>query len=55
MLQDMDHMEASWLLQVKVRTFDQLEQNKICDLTVISVGIVTLIVRYDMIVNLCLM
>jgi len=55
MLQDMDHMEASRVLYVKVRTFDQLEQSKICVLTVISVGIVTLIVRYDIIVTVCFM
>ena len=55
MLQDMDHMEASRVFYVKVRTFDQLEQSKICVLTVISVGIVTLIVRYNMIVSVCFM
>jgi len=53
MLQDMDHMEASGVCYVKVGTFDQLEQSKICVLTVISVGIVTLIVHCDMIVSLC--
>jgi len=47
----MDHMEASQVFYVKVRTFDQLEQSKICILTVISVGIVTLIVRYHVIVS----
>jgi len=51
----MDHMEASRVSYVKVRTFDQLEQSKISVLTVISVGIVTLIVRYDMIVSVCFM
>jgi len=35
--------------------FDQLEQSKICVLPVISVGIVTLIVQYDMIVSVCFM
>jgi hypothetical protein len=53
MLQDMDHMESSRVLYVKVRMFDQLEHSKICVLTVISVAIVTLIVRYDMIVSIC--
>jgi hypothetical protein len=53
MLQDMDHMEASRVFYVKVRTFDQLQQSKICVLTVSSVGIVTLIVRYDIIVSVC--
>jgi hypothetical protein len=51
----MDHMEASRVFYVKVRTFDQLEQNKICVLTVLSAGIVTLFVRYDMIVSVCFM
>jgi len=55
MLQDMDHMEASRVFYVKVRTFDQLEPSKICVLTVISVGIVTLIVRHDMKVSECFM
>ena len=48
-------MEASRVIYVKVPTFDQLEQSKICVLTVISVAMVTLIVRYDMIVSVCLM
>jgi len=49
----MDHMEATRILYVKVCMFDQLEQNKIWVLTVISDGIATLIVRYDMIVSAC--
>jgi hypothetical protein len=55
MLQDMDHMEASRVFYVNVRTFDQLKQSKSCVLTVISVGIVTLIVRCHMIVSVCFM
>jgi hypothetical protein len=55
MLQDMDHVDASRVIYVKVRTFDQLEETKICVLTVISGGIVTLIVHYDMIVGVCFM
>jgi len=51
----MDHMEAGRVIDVKVRTFDQLEQSKICVLTFISVGKVTLSVRYDMIVTVCFM
>jgi len=51
----MDHMVASRVFYVKVCTFDQLEQSEICVLTVISVGIVTLIVLYDMIVSVCFM
>jgi len=53
MLQDMDHMEASWVFYVKVHTFVQLEQSKICILTVISFGIVTLTVQHDMIGSMC--
>jgi len=40
MLQDVDHMEASCVLYVKVGMFDQLEQGKISVLTVISLRIV---------------
>jgi len=53
MFQDMDHMEASCVFYVKVHTFDQLEQSKICHLTVISVGIVLLTVHHDMYVSVC--
>jgi hypothetical protein len=42
-------------LYVKVRTFDQLEQNKISVLNIISGEMVTLIVRYGMIVSVCSM
>jgi len=49
MLHDMEHMEPSCVFYVKVRTFDQLEQSKICVLTDISVGIVTLTVCHDLI------
>jgi len=55
MLQDMNHMEPSLVIYVKVRTFDQLAQSKIRVLAVISVGIVILIVRYDTIVSICSM
>ena len=40
MLQDMDHKEASCVINVKVGTFDQLEQRNICILTVTSLGVV---------------
>jgi len=49
----MDHMESSCVFYVKVCTFDQLEQSKICVLTVISFGIVTFTVHPDMIVSVC--
>ena len=51
----MDHMEAIRVFNVKVRRFDRLKESKIRVLTVISVGIVTLIVRYDMIASVCFM
>jgi hypothetical protein len=54
-VQDMDYRVAIWVIYDKVHTFDQLEQSKIFDLTVISVGKVTLIVRYNMIVKVCFM
>jgi len=51
MLNDMDHMEASCVLYVKVGRFHQLEQSKISVLTVTSLGIVMLPVNYDLIVS----
>jgi hypothetical protein len=53
MLHDMDHMEASRVFYVKVSTFDHVEPSNICVLTVISVGIVPVIVRYDWLVSVC--
>ena len=53
MLQDMDHMEASLLFDVKVHTFVQLEQSKISVLTVITFGIEMLTIRHDLIVSVC--
>ena len=53
MLQDMDHMEASSVIDVKVRTFDQLEQSTICLSTDISFRIVMLTVRHDLMVSMC--
>ena len=55
MLHEMDHMEASGVFYVKLCTFDQPEQSKICVLTVISFGIVKLTVHHDLIVSICLM
>jgi len=49
MFQDMDDMEASCVFYVKVGTFDQLAQSKICFLTVTRMGIVILTVQYDLI------
>ena len=42
MLQDMDHMEASCVVYVKVGRFHQLKQSKINILTVTSMGMVML-------------
>jgi len=51
MLQDMDHMEATCVFYVKVCTLNQLEQTKICVLTVILFRIVTLTVCSILIVS----
>jgi len=51
MLQDMDHMEASCLLYVKVGRFDQFEQSKISVLTITSLGIIMLTVHYKLMVS----
>jgi len=47
MVQGMDHMEASCVVYVKVGTLDQLEQSKLCVLTVTKLGIVMLTVQID--------
>jgi len=47
MLQDTDHMEASWVFYVKVSMLDQLEHSKFGDLTVTNLGIVMMTVQYD--------
>ena len=51
MLQDMDHMEASCIFYIKVGRFDQFKQIKISVLNVTSLGIVILIVDYDLMVS----
>jgi hypothetical protein len=55
MLQDLNHMEVSRVLYVKVGTIVQLKQCKICVLTGIAVRIVMLFVRYDLIVSVYFM
>jgi len=55
MLQDMDHMEASCIFYVKVGMFDQLEQSKICVLTVTTLGMIMLTVQHNLIFSLCFM
>jgi hypothetical protein len=52
MLQDMDHMEASSVLYVKVCMFDQLEQRKIWVLTVASFGTVILTTHHNVMVSM---
>jgi hypothetical protein len=51
MLQEMHHMEASWVFYVKDGRYDQFEQSRISILTVTSLGIVMLTVHYDLIVS----
>jgi len=55
MLQDMDHLEPSCILYVKVGMFDQFEQSKISVLTVTSLRIVILPVHYDLMVSMSFM
>jgi len=55
MLQDMDHLEASCVFYVKVGAFDQLEQSKICILTVASLGTLMLTMHHDLMVSVCVM
>jgi len=52
MLQEMDHMETSFVFYVKVGRFDQFKQSKISILTVTALGIVMLAVHYDLIVSM---
>jgi len=54
MLQDIDNMEASCILYVKVGRFNQFEQTKISLLTVTSMGIVMLTVHHDLMVSMWL-
>jgi len=49
MVQDMYNMEADCIFYVDVGTFDQLEQNKICILTITQMGILILTVQHDLI------
>jgi len=50
-LQDMDDMEASYVLCVKDTTFDQLEQNKISISAVTRIGINMFILLHDLVVS----
>jgi len=55
MLQHMDHMEANFVLYVKVGTFDQFEQSEICVLTFSTLGIVMLITQQYLKFSICFM
>jgi hypothetical protein len=50
MLQDMDNMQASCIMYVKVSTFTHLAQSKTTLLTVNQSGMVRLIVQHHLIV-----
>jgi len=52
---DMDHREASCILDVEVGTLNQLEQNRICVLTITTLGIAVLTVHYYMLLGVCFM
>jgi hypothetical protein len=51
MSQETDHMEASCVLNVKVGWLGQFEQSKFSISSATALGIVTLIVQYDLIVS----
>ena len=51
MLQHTDDITASCVCYVLVHKFDQLEQRKITVSTVTKLGIVILIVQYDMVIS----
>jgi len=55
MLQTMDQIEATCVFYVNVGMFDQLEQNKICNLTVNTLGMVMLAVHHDLMGSICFM
>jgi len=54
MLQNMDIVEADCVFYIKVGMLNQLEQSKICVLTVTEIGTVMLTVKHDLIVSLSL-
>jgi hypothetical protein len=55
MLQDVDHMEASCIMYVKIGMFDQREQSTICGLTITKFAIVILTVPDDLIFSIYFM
>jgi len=52
MLQGMGLMEASCILYIKVGRFEQLEQSKICVLTITSLEIVMLTGYHDLMASM---
>jgi hypothetical protein len=48
MVKDMDHIGATYVFYVKVRTFDGLQQSKIYVLTIMSFGEEILTVPHDL-------
>jgi len=55
MLQDMDHTEARCIFDVMVGMFDQLEQTKVCVLTVTTLEILPVTIHHDFISKHCFM
>jgi hypothetical protein len=55
MVQDMDNMQASCVIYVKVSTFTHLEQSKRAHLTINQSEMVKLNVRHDLIVGVSFM
>jgi len=55
MFRDIDHMQASSIVYVKVGTFDEIEQSRICILTVTTTGIVMLTALHHLILSICFM
>jgi hypothetical protein len=55
MLEDMDNMEASFVIYVKVGTFTHPKQSKYAFLTVNETGIVRLTVHHDLIASVSFM
>jgi len=55
MLQDMDHIEASYVGYVEVGTPHRLKRSKICHLTVTTLVIAMLTVHHDMMFSIWFM
>jgi hypothetical protein len=55
MFRDVNRMEASSMVYVKFGTFDEVEQSRICVLTVTTMGIVMLTALHHLILSICFM